>query len=260
MGGPAERRILQDEREVAHEAAEFVVWLAEQTLTTGRTFRVALSGGSTPKLLYEALARPDFRKHVDWPSVEFYFGDERCVPPTDADSNFRMAEQALFRPLAIRSDRVFRMPGEADDLAEAARRYEALIRERFHAPAPAWPRFDLILLGLGDDGHTASLFPHTPALQEAARAVLATQSPKGAPNRLTFTLPLINQAATVVFVVTGTGKAAVVKAVLENLDMDAAHYPAKLVRPVHGRLIWFLDRGAGSELAPEKQLMTYEEE
>ena len=152
------------------------------------------------------------------------------------------------------------MPGEAEDPDAAARRYEAVIRQQFNTPTPAWPRFHLILLGLGEDGHTASLFPGALALREESRAIVPTQSPKGVPNRLTFTLPLINQAATAVFVVTGKQKARMVKAVLEERGAEEAPYPAQLVRLVNGRLIWFLDRQAASELAPEKQQMTYEEE
>jgi 6-phosphogluconolactonase len=255
-----ERHILHDAPEVAREAAEFIVWLAEQTISSGGPFRIALSGGSTPRRLYETLSSPTFRKQVAWPSVEFYFGDERCVPPNHLESNFRMAQETLFEPLSISSDHIFRMPGEADDPDAAAQRYETVIRGRFKAPAPSWPRFDMILLGLGNDGHTASLFPHTGALQEARRAIVSTQSPKGVPGRLTFTLPLINHAAVVVFIVTGGGKASVTKAVLENNGAEATRYPAKLVRPVNGRLIWFLERAAASELAPEKQQITYEEE
>ncbi len=259
MGAALERHILRDDKEVAHETAEFVVWLAEQAIKAGNIFRVALSGGSTPRQLYETLSGPVFRKQVEWSSAEFYFSDERCVPPTHPDSNFCMAQEALFGPLGIAPGRVFRMPGEAEDPDAAARRYESMIRQQFNTPAPAWPRFHLVLLGLGEDGHTASLFPGAPALREDSRAIIPTQSPKGVPNRLTFTLPLINQAATTVFEVTGTQKARIVKAVLEESGAEAP-YPAQLVRPVNGRLIWFLDRQAASELAPEKQQMTYEEE
>jgi 6-phosphogluconolactonase len=258
--GALERRVLHDPKDVAHEAAEFFVWLAEQAARNGETFRVALSGGSTPRLLYETLAGPAFRNQANWSSVEYYFGDERAVPPTHTDSNFRMADEALFQPLTISPDRVLRMPAEAEDLNEAAQRYETVMRERFNTPAPAWPQFHLILLGMGDDGHTASLFPGAPALMESNKAIVATRSPKGVPNRLTFTLPLINQAATVVFVVTGAAKAPAVRAVLEQPETAGTQYPAKLVRPSHGRVIWFLDQAAASELIPEQQHLTYEEE
>ena len=260
MGSVTERRIFHNEQEVAHEAAEFIVWLAEQSMEADGAFRVALSGGSTPKRLYQTLSGPLFRKQIDWSVVEFYFGDERGVPPTHPESNFRMAQEALFKSLSIASGRVFRMPGEAHDLDAAASRYEHVMREQFNTPAPSWPRFHLILLGLGEDGHTASLFPRAPALQEVGRAVVASRSPKGVPNRLTCTLPLINQAAAVVFVVTGMGKTGVVKTVLEDRQAESTQYPAKLVRPHNGRLVWFLDHAAASELQPEKQQITYEEE
>jgi 6-phosphogluconolactonase len=260
VGGTLERRVLHDPGDVAHEAAEFFVWLAEQAARNGEIFRVALAGGSTPRLLYHTLSSAAFRDQVKWSSMEYFFGDERAVPPTHPDSNFRMAEETLFTPLAISPDRVFRMLGEAQDLDEAAHRYETVIRERFSTPAPAWPQFHLILLGMGDDGHTASLFPGAPALQENRRAVVATRAPQGVPNRLTLTLPLINHAATVIFVVTGAAKAPAVHAVLEQPETSGAQYPAKLVRPSHGRVIWLLDQAAAAELLPEQQHLTYEEE
>ncbi|HJU04152.1 MAG TPA: 6-phosphogluconolactonase, partial [Nitrospiraceae bacterium] len=153
MEGTLERRILHSPEDVAHEAAEFIVWLAEQAARNGETFRVALAGGSTPRLLYQTLSGSIFRNQVNWPSLEYYFGDERAVEPTHLDSNFRMADETLLTPLAIPPDRVFRMPGEAKDLNEAAHRYETAMRERFNTPAPMWPRFHLILLGMGEDGH-----------------------------------------------------------------------------------------------------------
>lgn len=259
MAAP-ELRILTDENEVAREAAEFLAWLAEQAQSTGAPFRVALAGGSTPRRLYETLAGPVFRKQVDWSSVEFYFSDERCVPPAHSESNYRMAEETLLRPIGAKPEQVFRMPGEIENPDVAAQQYESLIRRQLNAAAPSWPRFHLILLGLGDDGHTASLFPHAETLREPSRAVVGSRSPKGVQNRLTFTLPLINHAEAVVFTVTGAGKGPAVKAVLQDDSTDPTRYPAKLIDPHQGRLLWFLDPSAAQELDSVKKQITYEEE
>ncbi|MBI5777605.1 MAG: 6-phosphogluconolactonase [Nitrospirae bacterium] len=257
--GAAELRILENGEELAREAADFVVWAGEQAIQSAGNFRLALSGGSTPKALYALLAGTGLVKRLDWRRVAVFFGDERCVPPEHADSNFRMANETLIKPLDIPQDRIFRMHGE-DEPDQAARRYEESLRKEFGAPAPAWPRFDLILLGLGDDGHTASLFPGTPALSEQKRLVVPNPAPQGAKQRLTFTVPLINQAQTVVFLVSGKSKAPALKAVLEDRTADNAKFPAKLIQPEKGRLIWFLDHAAAAELTVEKQRVVSHEE
>lgn len=258
MSGAPEVRISEDPGELAQEAADLFVWLGQQAVTATGRFRVALSGGTTPKLLYETLVSPAFSGQLEWRRVEFYFGDERCVPPSHPDSNFRMADETLVHPLKIAPERVFRMRGEADDPDEAAREYEAVLRTQFGVPAPGWPSFDLILLGLGEDGHTASLFPGTPALEERARLVVSSRAPVGAKNRITLTVPAINHARVVLFLVSGSNKAAAVRLVIE--DRDTARVPAKLVRPVIGRLIWFLDRAAASGLTVAKQGVVSHEE
>lgn len=255
----SELRILDNGEELAREAADFVLWSGEQAVKSAGTFRLALSGGATPKALYALLAGSALAKRLEWRRVSVFFGDERCVPPDHADSNFRMANDTLLKPLKIPQDRVFRMRGE-DEPEQAARQYEASIRKEFGESAPAWPRFDVILLGLGDDGHTASLFPGTPALNERQRLVVPNQAPQGARQRLTFTVPLINQARAVVFLVSGNGKAAALKAVLEDRTADGSRVPAKLVQPEQGRLIWFLDRAAAAELRIEKQRIVSHEE
>jgi 6-phosphogluconolactonase len=257
--GAAELRILENGEELAREAADFVVWVGEQALRSAGAFRLALSGGSTPKTLYALLAGPALAGRLDWRRVSVFFGDERCVPPDHADSNFRMANDTLFKPLKLAGARLFRMRGE-DEPEQAARQYEENIRKEFNAPAPAWPRFDLILLGLGDDGHTASLFPGTPALGERQRLVVPNRAPQGTKQRITFTAPLINQARTVVFLVSGRSKAPALKAVLEDRAADPERFPAKLVQPETGRLIWFLDRAAAAELTIEKQQINSHEE
>lgn len=251
--------MLENGEELAREAADFVVWLGEQALASRKRFRLALSGGSTPQALYGLLAGPEFSRRLDWSQAVVFFGDERCVAPDHADSNFRMANETLLTPLKIPQERIFRMRGE-DVPEQAARQYEDSLRKEFGALPPAWPRFDLILLGLGDDGHTASLFPGTPALSEQQRLVVPNQAPQGTTQRLTFTVPLINHAQTVVFLVSGAGKAPAVKAVLEDRTADPQEFPAKLVQPEQGRLIWFLDRAAAAELTMEKQRIVSHEE
>ncbi len=255
----SELRILENGEELAREAADFVVWSGEQAVKNAGTFRLALSGGSTPKALYALLAGSALAARLDWRRVAVFFGDERCVPPDHGDSNFRMANDTLLKPLKIPPDHVFRMRGE-DEPEQAARQYEDSLRKAFGLSAPAWPRFDLVLLGLGDDGHTASLFPGTPALNERQRWVVPNQAPQGIRQRLTFTVPLINQAQAVVFLVSDRGKAPALKAVLEDQTTDGAHVPAKLVQPERGRLIWFLDHAAASELRLEKQRIVSHEE
>lgn len=256
----AETHILDNDEELAREAAELFVWLGQQALAARGCFRVALSGGTTPKKLYAVLVNGPCRAQLDWSRTEFYFGDERCVPPDHRDSNFGMAEQALFRPLNITPERVCRMPGEAEVPDVAARRYETLLRDRLRVPAPAWPRLDLILLGLGEDGHTASLFPGTQALEERTRLVVVGTAPKEPKTRLTLTAPVINQARTVMFLVSGNAKAAAARAVIEDRAQDETRYPAKLIRPESGRLIWLLDRAAGSALAVVRQQLVSHEE
>lgn len=260
MAGAPEVRIFTDAQDLAREAADLFVWLGGQVISGKGLFRVALAGGSTPRAVHAMLAGPAFSGQLDWRRVEFYFGDERCVPPEQAESNYGMANATLFQPLQINPEQVFRMAGEAGDPAQAARDYEALLRVRFGAPAPGWPRFDLVLLGMGDDGHTASLFPGTAALQECQRLVVATQSPRGIPNRLTFTAPLINQAQVVLFLVNGASKAAAARAVLEERNVEPSRFPARLIRPVQGRLLWFLDGAAAAELTTAKQQVVSHEE
>jgi len=260
MAGAPEVRIFDDAQDLAREAADLFVWLAGQAISGDGRFRVALSGGSTPKAIHAMLAGPAFASQLDWRRVEFYFGDERCVPPDHGESNYGMANATLFQPLRINPDQIFRMAGEAGDPAQTARDYEALLRARFRSPAPARPRFDLVLLGMGDDGHTASLFPGTAALAERHRLVVATQSPRGIVNRLTLTAPLINQSHAVLFLVAGASKAVATQAVLEGRNVDPGRFPARLIRPEQGRLIWFLDRAAAAELTTAKQRVVSHEE
>ena len=266
MSPAPEVRVVNDGQELAEEAADLLIWLGTRAIASHGSFRIALAGGSTPKGLHAALVTPRFSKQLNWTKVEFFFGDERCVPPDHPESNFRMANETLLRPLGIEPGRTFRMEGEAANREEAARRYEAILRKQFGAPLPAWPRFDLVLLGLGEDGHTASLFPETPVLNEQARLVVTNEAPKGVPHRLSLTAAVINRAWAVMFLVVGSGKAEAVRAVLESPppgqkpEQADLKFPARLIRPMDGRLIWFLDRTAASRLAIARQGIVSHEE
>lgn len=258
MAAP-EIRIFDDGRELAAEAADLFVWLGQQAIAADGVFYTALSGGSTPRLLYDELVKPSLAEQLDWAKVRFFFGDDRCVPPDHVDSNFRLAQDHLFAPLKILAHQVIRVEGELDP-ETAASRYEAVLRERFGGGPRARPRFHLIVLGLGEDGHTASLFPGTPALTEAQRLVTVGRAPTGARDRVTFTVPLINEAAAVLFLVVGPTKAPAVQAILEPTDGSSAPLPAGLVRPRHGRLMWFLDTAAAGRLATITRQVTSHEE
>ena len=200
-----------------------------------------LAGGSTPKAAYEILAR-DFAETVDWGRTHVFFGDERTVPPDHEDSNYRMAREALLDHVSIGG--VHRMRGELPP-EEAAASYEDELRGFFGAEEP--PRFDLVLLGIGEDGHTASLFPETSALEVTDRLVVANPVLKLDTTRITLTAPVLNAARAVIFLVVGGGKAEALKEILEG-DADPRRYPAKLVRP-EGNLIWMVDRAAAGFLS-----------
>jgi len=209
---------------------------------------IALSGGSTPKALYQVLTSADWKPQCQWEHMIFLFGDERGVPPDHPDSNYGLAQTALFHPLGIKSSQVHRMKGESADLGQAAREYERTIRLLTNCPAPAIPALDLVLLGLGEDGHTASLFPGTAALSEQNQLVTVGQSPKGIAGRITLSLGVINRATVVLFLVTGAGKAQAVRAVLQPQTQAERSLPAARVQPAGNRLIWLLDDPAAAAL------------
>jgi len=209
---------------------------------------VALAGGATPKLLYTLLATEPHRRHLPWPRTHVFWGDERCVPPDHPESNYRMAHEALLRHLPIPPEQIHRMRGEDPDPERAAAEYEERLRTAFHGQAGALPRLDLVLLGMGADGHTASLFPHTEAVREQQRWVVRNHVPKLQADRLTLTAPVINWGATILFLVAGNDKAAALQEVLEG-PADPERLPAQLIRPTAGRLVWLVDLAAASRLA-----------
>lgn len=233
-------------QELFGAAAEVVVRAAQDAVAARSRFTIALSGGSTPKSLYNLLAS-NAKTILPWERMFFFWGDERHVPPTDPESNFRMADETMLSKIPVAAENVFRIAAENPDAEAAAAEYETTLRKFFAVKDGDVPRFDLILLGLGPDGHTASLFPGTAALQEKSRLVVANWVEKFKTHRITFTLPLLNAARTVAFLVSGTDKAPALQAVLEG-DAPGEQYPAKLVKPADGRLIWLVDRAAASGL------------
>lgn len=247
MSSSFEIRKLTTPQELFSAAAEEVVRAAEEAVAARGRFTIALSGGSTPKGLFNLLAT-NARSVLPWDRMFFFWGDERHVPPTDPDSNYRMADEAMLSKIPVAAGNVFRVPAENPDAAAAAEAYEQTLRKFFQLEPGQLPRFDLILLGMGPDGHTASLFPGTAALQERSRLVVANWVEKLKASRLTFTLPVLNAARCVAFLVSGTDKADALKAVLEG-NAPSEQYPSKLVRPSDGKLIWLVDRAAASGLS-----------
>jgi 6-phosphogluconolactonase len=239
-------RIVSDMREIASAGAdEFVAGALRGSAE--KPFRVLLSGGKTPEPLYQLLASEPTRSRLDWNSVELYFGDERPVAPEDPDSNYGMVRRTLLLPLGLAAPRTYRIRGEAMDLSLSARRYEALLRNRFNAYPPLDPSFDLVLLGLGADGHTASLFPKQPTLDERERRAIPAE-PKLEPfvERVTLTVPVLCSAPEVVFIVTGDAKAeAVERAFARTPDPET---PGSLIRSAQGRTRVVADAAAASRL------------
>lgn len=258
MAATPEVHIFQDLGELAIEATDLFTWLGGQAISRTGRFHVVLSGGSTPETFYTALAR-DYGERVDWSKVQFFFGDERCVPASHPESNFGRANASLFLPLQIPPAHIHRMKGEENPEA-AAREYEETIGTVLNVSYDQFPRFDLILMGLGQDGHTASLFPGTPAVNEGVRWVVPGTAPSGIRARLTLTLNVINHAAVVLFLVAGQNKTHITRTILEPASADTSRYPASLVRPEQGRLLWFLDEAASTELAISKQKISSREE
>jgi len=235
-------QVLPDPSALAAEAATRFAQLADEAVAEGRRFAVALSGGSTPRAAYALLATSPWRDQVPWPKVHLFWGDERCVPPDDPQSNYRMAREALLDHIPIPESNVHRIRAERRPL-EAAGAYEKELRRFFRSPSPQIPHFDLVFLGLGPDGHTASLFPNTAALNEADRLAVANHVPQQDAWRITLTFPVLNAASHVIFLVAGAGKAARVRDILGTAT-PTPRFPAQRVRPTQGTLTWLMDRAA----------------
>jgi len=244
--GPEVRRVTAPQ-DLFQAAAEEVIHSATEAVAQRGRFSIALSGGSTPRNLYTLIAA-NASTSLPWTKIFFFWGDERHVPPTDPESNFRMAEETLLSKVPVPASNIFRVPTENSDATAVAEAYEQTLQKFFAPPPGKFPRFDLILLGMGPDGHTASLFPETAALQEKSRFVVANWVEKLKTSRITLTLPVLNASRRVAFLVSGADKASVLREVLEG-NAPGEKYPSKLVRPSDGKLIWFVDRAAASELS-----------
>jgi 6-phosphogluconolactonase len=239
-------RILPDRAALFQAAADEFVRQANAAIASKGRFTVALAGGSTPKGLYSLLAA---KAALPWDKIYFFFGDERHVPPDNPESNYRMAREALLSKVPIPAQNIFRVPAENPDAAQAAQTYEDTLR-RFFPPAEAFPRFDLILLGMGPDGHTASLFPGSKALQEKSRWVVSNWVEKFKTDRITLTLPVLNNAAVVMFLAAGEDKTETLKEVLQGTK-PGEQFPSKLIRPTNGQLIWLVDQAAAAALSSQ---------
>lgn len=241
--GKSEVEVWPNSHALAMRAAELFTETARQSVALGDAFKVALAGGSTPRALYHLLAGEIYAPRLPWKETHVYWSDERCVPPTSDESNYRMANEAMLAHVPVPFNQIHRMRGEIDP-EEAAREYASLLEEKFDENPP---RFDLILLGMGEDGHTASLFPHSQALLDTEHLVAAPYIEKLNSYRLTLTLKAINAASSIIFLAAGENKAEALRAVLEEKG-SGREYPAQLVSPARGELLWLVDEAAAGRL------------
>jgi len=245
---PPHLKIEPDVQSFYRRAATEFTKAANDAVGEKDLFTVALSGGSTPRGLYSLLATdPAFRNQIPWGKCFFFWSDERLVPPEHADSNFRMANDALLKQVPVKCSQIFRISGENDDPTAAAAEYGQILSGFFQLKPGEFPRFDLVLLGMGSDGHTASIFPGTDATRENDRMVVANWVEKLSANRITMTVPVFNNSARVMFLVAGESKAPAVKAVVEGARAPD-RFPAQLIQPHDGYVLWLVDQKAGSLL------------
>ena len=233
--------------DLSRAAAVRFTELARERVQQGKVFTAALSGGSTPRTFLEILANPEFSQRIQWESVHLFQVDERCVPPDHLQSNFRMIQGTLLRQVPSAAGNFHRMKGESEDREAASAEYEAEIRSALAPPEGRLPRFDLVFLGLGSDGHTASLFPGSEALAESSKWVCPNYVEKLQMHRLTLTYPVLNAASEIVFLVAGAGKAEIIRQVLER-GRDPKSFPAQGIQPAEGTVHWCLDRAAAQLL------------
>ncbi|MBW2488031.1 MAG: 6-phosphogluconolactonase [Deltaproteobacteria bacterium] len=241
-------QIAADAEAMCRAAAESLMHHIGKTLQTQDLYSIALSGGSTPRKLYALLADDtELDRQIPWERIHFFWGDERHVAPDHPDSNYRMAFEAMLSRAPIPETNIHRIHAENPDADTAAEQYAREIRRFFKIAGDEVPHFNCVLLGMGSDGHTASLFPDSPALSEKERLVVANRVEKSDSFRITLTLPVLNSADLVLFLVSGAEKADALKTVLEGAAAPA-RYPARLIQPSRGELIWFLDRSAARGL------------
>lgn len=245
MGSDAHVTVVADPEALAEAAARAIVEAATEAVSARGSFKVALAGGETPRATYARLAGPPWSERMPWQRTWVFFGDERGVPPDHKDSNYGMAYRTVLSRVPIPPGQIFRIRGEAEDPETAAAEYARDLATAFGTRRGELPRFDLVLLGLGVDGHTASLFPGSPVVKEIFRTVAAVHAAAATvPQRFTLTLPVLNAAARVLLLVAGSEKAKVVKATLS----EPATLPAAMVRPATGELVWIIDRAAAALL------------
>jgi 6-phosphogluconolactonase len=237
---------LPDADAVAGEAAERWVQIAQAAVNERGTFSIALAGGDTPRPLYELMASQPWRDQAPWAGTHIFWGDERRVPASDPESNYHMAREALLDHVPVPAEQIHRMEGGGLS-GRAAREYEDKLWRYFKFERGEWPRFDLALLGMGADGHTASIFPGTRAIGDRSSMVLVYDVPRLGVERITLTPPVFNNARHILFLVTGEEKAAALEAVL-NGPRQPSTYPAQAIQPVDGSLVWLVDEAAASQL------------
>jgi 6-phosphogluconolactonase len=246
-----EIKIVAGETALYQTAADVIVERITATLLEKEIFTIALSGGSAQNLYALLVNDASLRDQIPWAKIHFFWGDERHVAPNHADSNFRMAHETMLSRVPIPSENIHRVRAEAPDAGKAAAEYEQQIRAFFRLQTGQYPCFDCVLLGMGPDGHTASLFPGTTALHEKQRLVVANYVEKFQAYRITMTAAVLNNAGMVIFVVGGKKKAATLKAVLEG-EHKPDLFPAQLIRPSHGQLLWLVEQAAASLLSLNK--------
>lgn len=245
-----EYRVFDGADALSRAAAEHLLQTSQAAVTANGVARIAISGGSTPKRTFELLANPaeKFLTAMPWAQIELYWVDERTVPPDDKESNYHMTREALLDKVPLKPEQVFRIEGELEP-EQAAARYESAIRNHLRLEGAQGPRFDVLELGMGDDGHCASLFPHTEALNEMIRIAVANYVPQKDTWRVTLTWPVINEARDVFFLIAGKDKAEPLHEVLQG-EYDPEALPSQLIRPRSGRLLMLLDRDAAALLPP----------
>jgi 6-phosphogluconolactonase len=237
--------IFDDKHTLSQHAAEYIMRIAQESIDRYGHFTIALTGGTTPGEAYSLLASEPIKSQIDWRLVHIFWGDERCIPHNNPESNFYLAQEVLLDKIAIPKSHIHPVPADQPDRDAASQAYTVEMQYTFGTDGI--PRFDLIHLGMGPEGHTASLFPHQASLHEKNRLVMPVSVPKPPPDRLTFTPPLLNAARNVLFSVTGSEKAEALHAVLEG-EYQPDEYPAQIVRPTNGEVMWMLDRAVAQNV------------
>ena len=237
--------IFDDKHTLSQNVAEYIMRIVKESIALYGRFTIALTGGTTPGEAYSLLGSEPIKSQIDWQRVHIFWGDERCVAQNNPDSNFYLAQEVLLDKIAIPKSHIHPMPADQPDRDVASQAYTVEMQHTFGTNGI--PSFDLIHLGMGPEGHTASLFPHQASLHEIHRLVMPVSVPKPPPDRLTFTPPLLNAARNVLFLVTGSDKAEALHAVLEG-EYQPDEYPAQIVRPTNGEVVWMLDRAVAQKI------------